>query len=124
MNRLLEIHQALNNSPERVRLVRASSLNFSIGIFVKNYGELNALLDYMTSNANASELWALRRRYRLEAGHQELLRFLHNFTASAQSLVDHTRNLHKEMYSADGQFNDYQVEVNRRFIDDGLSGFI
>src|SRR5262249_2764892 len=51
-------------------------------------------------------------------------RLLHNFVASALTVVDHTRVMYRELYSEANIFPEYQLEVDRRFVKDPLIQFV
>ncbi|UCG12675.1 MAG: hypothetical protein JSU72_19720, partial [Deltaproteobacteria bacterium] len=54
----------------------------------------------------------------------EILRSLHNYVASALSLIDHTRRLHKQLYADSGKFADYHSRVSSEFAQDPLAQFV
>jgi hypothetical protein len=51
-------------------------------------------------------------------------RMLHNFMASASSLIDHAREFYREMYEASGKMPLYQPMIDETIGNDGLSQFI
>lgn len=54
----------------------------------------------------------------------EMARLLHNFIASAKSLVEYTRKIINERYRDADFYEQYQTEVRKRFVNNHLSGFI
>lgn len=54
----------------------------------------------------------------------DLTRAMHNFVASALTLVDTTRVMHREIYEPQGLIPEHQEEISKRFINDGLSHFV
>jgi len=105
-----------------IQKIKLFSLSFEI--FRANYGELRKLLVFHSQEQHALELWKLRNRHLLEAFQKEVARLLHNFVASALSLVDHTRVHYRDLYEADGRFPEYKAEVKKRFQTNPLASFV
>ena len=55
---------------------------------------------------------------------RELIRLLHNFIASAKMLVDHTRAIIDDCYSDTAFIEEYKSEVQKRFVNNPVVGFI
>jgi hypothetical protein len=114
----------LESMPEKRRVDAVSSFEISIYIFVENYNSLNTFLEQLTSADFATELWSMRNRYKLKKYQYEVVRKLHNFVASAQSLIDHTRNHYNGIFKPSGQISDYQRQIDNAFQNNGLAKFI
>lgn len=67
-------------------------------IFDANSQELGELLVLNASDQFASVLWDVRNRALLDGFMDEATRRLHNYVASAMSLVDHTRRAIRKVY--------------------------
>ncbi len=55
---------------------------------------------------------------------REITRLLHNLVASAKSLVDHTRRFINAWYSGTDFLEEYQQEVEKRFVGNPVAGFV
>lgn len=109
-----EIEKELLNMPEYVIWEEINALNNSFDVFQGNYLELK----------NAFESFSKKRKEKMEDRLKKLVRLLHNFTASAISLLDHSKVYYEKLYEPNGLFGDYETEYNNRFRDDDLSCFI
>ncbi len=81
--------------PAVFRAARFNHFTLSFEIFVGNYADLKRVLEYHDDPRNSNDLAPLRNRYQVEKLYRDVRHYLHNYVASALSLVDHTRNLHK-----------------------------
>jgi hypothetical protein len=88
-------------------------LRGSYYVFESNYLWLVRALDYFGREEVSVELWRLDNRAKLESFIDEVTRLLHNFLASAQSLVDHTRVFKNKMYKGQTFEKIYQDKVDR-----------
>lgn len=107
---------------KKLSKVRFSQLSFFV--FQKNYEELSKLFVFFCSSPEGFKLTDVSERHRLDFFQNELIRAVHNFVASAKSLVDHTRVFYNRNYKEDGSFPDYQSEVAKAFVDDELVSFV
>src|SRR4051812_25887440 len=110
-NLIMEIMQM----PEYNVRQKLMAFNNSLYIFSMNYEELNLALDFFTKNKDDGSLSAVKNRDKLAVVQDEVLRRLHNFVASAQSLIDHTRRFYQTMYEGDSLLPEYQERVNAEF---------
>lgn len=81
--------------------IRSKLEVFSISIytFEKNNKELvNLLNQYETDSNLALKISSFSNRETFEAFLTEIIRLLHNYLASAMTLVDHTRKLFRDEY--------------------------
>jgi hypothetical protein len=88
-------------------------LEGSYYVFESNYLWLVRALDYFGREEVSMELWRLDNRTKLGSFIDEVTRLLHNFLASAQSLVDHTRVFKNKMYKGHTFKKVYQDKVDR-----------
>jgi hypothetical protein len=93
-------------------------------VFARNYEELRKLLVAAQSPDVFYELWTQDKAEEMHKVTRELIRLFHNFLASAKTLVDHTRTLINDYYEGTNFLTEYQTEVNKRFVDNSLTGFI
>lgn len=100
------------------------TLRMSYFVFHRNYEELKRFIGLRDNSSKMLELWSLRNRHKLEIFINELLRLFQNYLASAKSLVDQTRVAVREWYDDTDFLNEYQNQVDTRFKENTLSGFI
>lgn len=98
------------------------ALDISISIFNDNFLELKNLINFVTTEAKNHELFGLRNREYLRTIQIDIVRRLHNFVASAMSLVDHTRNIYKKLEP--DLFADYQTQIDSTFTHNPLVQFV
>jgi hypothetical protein len=110
--------------PEHALYKSLTGFNISHYIFNKNYSELLKIIEFITNNPESECLMDIRNRDQLNKIFEEVIRLIHNFVASAISLVDHTRNIYKKLYSSNGEFPDYQDRINVEFASDPLVQFV
>ena len=121
---LFQLQEQLRSMPEYKILQRLHALQVSLTVFDQNYRELKALIARITTGDVAVRITRRENRLLFEHAMVEMTRLLHNFVASAISLVHHTRRLHGGVYQEAGSFSDYQPEVTKRFTNSGLVQFI
>lgn len=73
---------------------------------------------------NYLQLWDVQNRELLDQIQLQMLRLLHNFVASAFSLIDHSRVFCEGNYRDAGVFRDYEAEVSHRFKKDPFAQFV
>jgi hypothetical protein len=91
----------------------------AFAIFDGNYRELKQILVVLTET-----LYGIVMRDQLNSAIEDLSRRLHNFVAAAVSLIEHTENLHNDLYARSGVFQDYWQERSRVFTDDPMAQFV
>jgi hypothetical protein len=114
----------LTEMPEYHLVMQLQGLSMSIYTFDRNYQTLRNFITSLASNPRFDELFILRNRDRLMVAMNEIIRFLHNYVASALSLIDHTRRLHRRLYSESDKFADYHSRVTSEFARDPLAQFV
>jgi hypothetical protein len=110
--------------PEWKTLFRLQRFGVSIRLLERNAEELQKVLHYLTSDPRSAALRDIRKRVELEMAIEEVQRLLHNFVASANTLVEHSRAMYVELYEEHDLFRDYQAEVARRFASAPLIQFV
>ncbi|MDF9530611.1 hypothetical protein [Bacillus cereus] len=107
--------------------IRSKLEIFSISIYTlqKNHEEIIRLLNQYETDTNlAFKLSSVNNREDFVAFSSEVARLLHNYLASAMTLVDHTRNLFKAEYK-DTQFEkEYDNKKEQSFVQSPVSGFV
>jgi hypothetical protein len=116
--------QELKLSPQYELVQSLRGFNISIFTFDRNFQDLKSLIIFTTSDPRAQHLYAIRNRDKLNEIMSQIIRLTHNYVASALSLIDHTRRLHRNLYEEDNSFPEYQERVDAEFVGDGLAQFI
>jgi hypothetical protein len=93
-------------------------------VFARNYEELKKLLLAAQSPDTFQKLWTEDKQEDMLLVKRELIRMLHNFIASAKTLVDHTRAVIEDWYSDTKFLEEYESEVQQRFVGNPVTGFI
>lgn len=105
--------EALQDSPEWALFQELRRLKYSYRLHEGNYSELVRLLDAVADGPRALHVWREDQRDLLDAVMEETARLLHNFSASATSLVDHTRAHVKRLYSGTDLQQQYKARTER-----------
>jgi len=122
--KIVDLYEKLTSMPEYKVLEKIKSLEMSKYVFQSNYSDLNKLL---TARVDVNKIRGLReadRRLQKTATLFEITRLLHNFVASVQSFIQHTRILYREIYRKTEIFPEYQSELERRFTKSPLVQFV
>jgi len=119
-----QLNSELLDSPEYKLHQQLESIKIPIYIFEKNFEELHDLLVFLINDPKSEPLTYPRNHDRLHEVQLDLLRLLHNFVAASLTLIDHTRNLYRELYSDSNKFSDYEVRIKDEFDTDPLSQFV
>jgi hypothetical protein len=104
---------------EGARLVQLfASVRGTHRIFDANSQELGELLVLNASDEFARHLWDVRNRALLAGFLDEATRRLHNYVASAMSLVDHTRKAINKVYAPNTQpRTEYDERIRTDFVE-------
>lgn len=121
---IINLHNELIAMPEYKLMLRIRTFQGSLKIFTGNYNQLKKLLSFHTNMPQALPLWDVANRDKLYAFQGEVTRLLHNFVASAMSLIDHSRVLYQELYESKGRFPEYGEERESRFTKNPLASFV
>lgn len=103
-------------------LLEIDSLGSSARVFSDNYRELRGYVARSQADPRNSLIWDMARRRERDIIWAETGRLVHNFLASAFSLVDHTRVANRRVVP--GGLPNYSAEVERRFASEGLVQFV
>lgn len=104
----------IEQSPEMEVYRNLLALQASFRVFDGNYHELIQYLEYPHEQSENQEVLI-----------DETSRLLHNFLASAGSLVDHTRVIVNELYSDTHQFRkEYELKKSEELVKNDVQNFI
>lgn len=101
-------------------------LEISIFIFRGNFEDIMKSIEFFKSSSSLI-LHDVRNRNELHQFFKEVTRLLHNYLASAMTLVDHTRILVRELYGGETflEFNnEYDSKIKTCFVENPLHQFI
>ena len=99
------------------------NLMMSYYIFMANYNQLKNSLELFNSK-EASNLWAIKNRSKMNQFHTEVIRLFHNYLASVKSLVDHTRIMVEEVHRNKEFLREYELKKQEIFVNSPLSHFV
>jgi hypothetical protein len=102
---------------------RTHGRTFSLNIFRRNAQELLAAIRNVRDTEQGLQLIALNNEAGQQA-HREVNRFVHNFVASAVTLVEHTRNFMRENYGDTSVKKDYDERVKASFASEPVAQFV
>lgn len=98
-------------------------LGISAYIFKTNHDELIQRIEYFKS-PEAMLLWDVRNNAQMEQFLKEVTRLLHNFVASAKTLVEHTRIIARGMYESTEFWKEYESQIAQQFTSNPLVQFV
>lgn len=116
------LERDLAKMPGRRVLLELDSLGSSTGVFSDNYRELRGFVTRCEADPRNALIWVTARQRDRDIIWAETGRLVHNFLASAFSLVDHTRAANRRVIG--GGLPDYAAEIERQFTSDGLVQFV
>ncbi len=124
MPQIAELHQKILECMGMAIQQKIDALRVTYYIFDTNYRELKDSLKEYAQPDSSLALMEEKNRAQLEQFCAELTRRLHNFLAGAKSLVDHTRNMVKELYKEHSFLDEYQNKIGDTFAASGVAVFI
>ncbi len=98
-------------------MARIHTHSISYHVFNGNYEELSRALKAYHDPEFGLTLWEVKNTAKLDLFQKEIIRLVHNYVASAKSLVEHTRNFVREHYSNSKFEKEYLSKVNETFHD-------
>ena len=119
-----DLHEQILTHPGKKYLDALMTYSISKNILAGNGVQLRMLLELLEDSKRAMELWSVDKRTHLQDLQSEVIRHLHNFLASARTLVDHTRAIMNEPFISEAHRTEYRDEVARVFGGDPLIGFM
>jgi hypothetical protein len=108
---LFELSEQIKGTQGYRIQLKIRALQSSYYVFEGNYRSLISAFEYFGRIEVAMKLWRETNRMELERFMDEVTRLLHNFLASAKTLVDHTRVFKNEMYEGHEFEKDYQEKL-------------
>jgi len=121
---LFVLSEEVNNSVAIRISGRLEMLSINFFVFNRNYQELKRIIEGVKKPEQIMRLWDLRNRHELDIVINEVIRLLHNFLASAKSLVEHTRIVISDWYQETEFLKEYETQVASRFVNNPIIGFI
>lgn len=118
---IIKWNTELRQMPEYKNTQRINQFNYTKYIFDKNYYELIECLSTYCDGQDAVSMMDVNKRHKMNSYQKEILRHTHNFVASVQSLIDHSRNLYKNIELV---FTDYPNKIETTFTNNPLTQFV
>lgn len=118
------LFQAILSSPGMAYINRTFARSFSLNIFRRNAQELLAATHNVRDADYGLQLMAVNNREAGQQAHREINRFVHNFVASAMTLVEHTRNFMREHYEGTAVRITYDNRVMANFASEPVVQFV
>jgi hypothetical protein len=103
---------------------KIEELHATFFIFSANREQLLTAIRAFEHPTNMSTLWSVENRPALRHFHKEIARLLHNYLASAATLIDHTRIFVRDLYQGQPFYEEYQEKRDDTFKTSQLAGFI
>lgn len=109
-----------------VRIIgEINRLEYSLLLLTRNHKFLRDILEGIIKDHKlSSEIFSRKFRWKSDLLFKEISFRLHNFVASAQSLVDHSRRVYRKVYENKGKFDSYDKKVQTDLVDNGLIQFV
>lgn len=114
----------MSTKPAQTKHVSRSDVQRIFKVYHGNYQQLAQAIAAMNEPEVFLKLWSDTDRRPLFSLLDEVVRLLHNFVAAAEMWVDHSRRLMRQAYDGTALWDEYQREVQARFVNDTLSGFV
>jgi len=124
LNDHLDLFHAILSSPGMAHIYRTYARTFSLNIFQRNAQELLAATHSVRDSDYGLQLMAINNREAGQQAHREISRFVHNFAASAMTLVEHTRNFVREHYEDTAIKIAYDRRVEATFASEPVVQFV
>ena len=103
---------------------KIQALHATFFIFAGNRHQLLNAIGSFEAPTNLPKLWTVENRPVLRTFQEEIARLLHNFLASAATLIDHTRILVRDLYEGKPFYQEYQSKSEEVFDKSELTGLI
>ncbi|HEX8166927.1 MAG TPA: hypothetical protein VF601_14230 [Beijerinckiaceae bacterium] len=118
------LHRRIHDSKGMAYLGRQKARSFSVNIFKMNAKELKDMLELLENPKIGLALMAENNRDAGHQAHREVNRYVHNFVASAMTLVEHTRIFIRREYSNTPLATMYQAKIDKEIRNDELCKFV
>lgn len=103
---------------------KIEELHATFFIFSENRKQLLTAISAFEDPPNITTLWRVENRLALRRFHKEIARLLHNYLASAATLIDHTRIFAQDLYQDKPFYEEYKKKIDDTFKTSELAGFI
>lgn len=118
------IYDAIQESAGNKHINLKYQRSFSLNIFRMNTIELLQLSQRINDPNEGLDLMMEGNRDAGNQTHREITRLVHNFVASAKTLVEHTRNFMKEHYENTPIYNKYNEQIKLDFVNEPVIKFV
>ena len=119
-----EIRAEFQASSAAQLLWRIGSFELTLEVFKRNYRDFQKVMEAFLPEDVFDAFGMMTDASRVRAFLTEMLRPVHNFVASAATLIDHSRILYNELYSPGNLMPSYLSKIQSDFANDGVSQFI
>jgi hypothetical protein len=124
MDRMSQLRKELDTMPAVQNFRNINRFKVCIYVFETN---ANVLLEYLnkilSATFNAEQFFSSESTLENDA-HNEIARLLHNFFSSAFTLIDNSYSFYDRFYKYSGNFQDYKLEITKRFENNALCCFV
>lgn len=103
---------------------KIEELHATFFIFSENRKQLLTAIRAFEYPPNITTIWRMENRLALRRLHEEIARLLHNYLASAATLIDHTRIFAHDLYQDKPFYEEYKTKIDDTFKTSELAGFI
>ncbi|WP_202744873.1 hypothetical protein [Acinetobacter pittii] len=117
-------YDTIRESAGNKHINRTYKRSFSVNIFQMNTIELLQLSQRINDPNEGLDLMMAENRDAGNQTHREVTRLVHNFVASAKTLVEHTRNFMKEHYQNTSIYNKYIEKIKLDFGNEPVIKFV
>lgn len=119
-----DIIQRIKDSEGERITWKMEALAATFFVFAGNRLELRARIGQFEKAENPAKLWNVDNREVLRHFQMDIMRLLHNFLASAATLIDHTRIVTRELYQGRRFEQEYQRRMDGVFSRSAVAGFV
>lgn len=117
-------HDAYDQSREMEIYRNLKALQSSFQVFETNFHELIGCLEPLTDARESLSVYNQQKMENVDALIAKTKRLLHNFLASAKSLVDHTRVIVNRLYERHQFLGEYQSKVKQDLAQKPVQKFV
>ncbi|WP_142716147.1 hypothetical protein [Fodinibius sediminis] len=104
---------------------KINRLEYSHQLFARNHKHLVDILEGVVEKPEIRDrIFSRKFRWKSDLLFREISFRLHNFVASAKSLVDHSRRVYTKVYENKGKFEEYDKVVKQDLVENGLIQFV
>lgn len=119
-----DLEQELEESEVFGIVQKIWQLKYSAKILDGNYDELINHIEAFSKRETIQKLRFFERKLPVKLYEEDVKRLLHNYLASAQSLIDHTRVHYRDLHEKNLKTFNYRSEIETQFSKDPLSLFV